>query len=71
METHLSNFAHGQRGLAGYGPWGCKELDLTERATKNRDRFFICFRDAPLQISNNFVIGRLYTAPRPEILINS
>ena len=21
---------HGQRGLAGYSPWGCKELDTTE-----------------------------------------
>ena len=23
----------GQRSLAGYGPWGCKELDTTERLT--------------------------------------
>ena len=22
---------HGQRGLVGYSPWGCKELDTTER----------------------------------------
>ena len=22
---------HGQRSLAGYGPWGCKESDITER----------------------------------------
>ena len=22
---------HGQRNLAGYSPWGCKELDATER----------------------------------------
>ena len=21
---------HGQRSLAGYSPWGCKELDMTE-----------------------------------------
>jgi len=21
---------HGQRNLAGYSPWGCKELDMTE-----------------------------------------
>ena len=21
---------HGQRSLVGYGPWGCKELDVTE-----------------------------------------
>ena len=23
---------HGQRSLAGYSPWVCKELDITERA---------------------------------------
>ena len=23
---------HGQRRLVGYSPWGCKELDMTERA---------------------------------------
>ena len=31
--THSSIFAwriHGQRGLVGYSPWGCKELDMTE-----------------------------------------
>ena len=22
---------HGQRSLAGYSPWGCKELDTTEQ----------------------------------------
>ena len=24
---------HGQRSLAGYSPWGCKESDMTERLT--------------------------------------
>ena len=24
---------HGQRSLAGYSPWGCKEVDRTERLT--------------------------------------
>ena len=24
---------HGQRGLVGYSPWGCKELDMTEGLT--------------------------------------
>ena len=22
---------HGQKNLAGYSPWGCKESDMTER----------------------------------------
>ena len=25
---------HRQRSLAGYGPWGCKESDMTEHACK-------------------------------------
>ena len=34
MATHSSILAwnpHGQRGLAGYSPWGRKESDTTER----------------------------------------
>ena len=35
MATHLSPIflsgeSHGQRSLAGYSPWGRKELDMTE-----------------------------------------
>ena len=32
MVTHSSipGESHGQRILAGYSPWGCKELDMTE-----------------------------------------
>ena len=26
----LPGESHGQRSLAGYSPWGCKELDMTE-----------------------------------------
>ena len=26
----LPGESYGQRGLAGYSPWGCKELDMTE-----------------------------------------
>ena len=29
----LPGEVHGQRSLAGYSPWGCKELDMTERLT--------------------------------------
>ena len=28
---------HGQRMLAGYCPWGCKELDTTERLTLSQE----------------------------------
>ena len=36
MATHSGILAwriHGQRGLAGYSPWGHKEPDTTERLT--------------------------------------
>ena len=36
MTTHSGIHAgefRGQRSLAGYSPWGCKELDTTERLT--------------------------------------
>ena len=26
----LAGESHGQRNLAGYDPWGCKESDVTE-----------------------------------------
>ena len=29
--------AHGQKSLAGYSPWGCKESDTTERLTLSWD----------------------------------
>ena len=28
---------HGQRSLAGYSPWGCKESDMTERLSTAHD----------------------------------
>ena len=36
MGTHsciLAWKSHGQRSLADYSPWGCKELDMTEGLT--------------------------------------
>ena len=36
MATHSSILAgefHGQGSLVGYGPWGCKESDMTEGLT--------------------------------------
>ena len=29
----LPGESHGQRSLVGYSPWGCKELEMTERLT--------------------------------------
>ena len=30
-QVFLPGKFHGQRSLAGYSPWGCKELDVTEQ----------------------------------------
>ena len=34
---------HGQRNLAGYSPWGCKEWDRTERLTLSLFHFMFFF----------------------------
>ena len=34
--------SHGQRSLAGYSPYGCKELDTT-KVTEHTRGFFCCF----------------------------
>ena len=37
----LPGKSHGQRSLVGYGPWGCKELDMSERLT------YIALKEGP------------------------
>ena len=32
MPVFFPEKSHGQRSLAGYSPWGCKELAMTEHA---------------------------------------
>ena len=34
---HYGEF-HGQRSLAGYNPWGRKELDMTEQLSLNMNK---------------------------------
>ena len=42
MATHSSvpGESHGQRSLAGYSPWGCKESDVTERLSTHTLAFY-------------------------------
>ena len=47
MATHpvfLAGEFHGQRSLAGYSPWGRKELDMTEGVTNAFTHDGICFQ---------------------------
>ena len=39
----LPGKSHGQRSLADYSPWGCKELDSTERTRGTRDQIHAPF----------------------------
>ena len=54
----LPEKSHGQRSLAGYGPWGCKELDLTKQPSTQAQIFdiphskryiFMLFRANPIR----------------------
>ena len=38
----LPRESHGQRSLAGYNPWGRKELDMTEQLTHISTHTYIC-----------------------------
>ena len=46
MATHssiLNPAFHGQRSLAGFTPWGCKEFDMTKQLTHKSLSFICCF----------------------------
>ena len=39
---------HGQRSLAGYSSWGCKESDMTERTHKDSSHFSASVPSLPI-----------------------
>ena len=39
----LPGESHGQKNLAGYSLWGCKELEMTEATWYGTFRSLICF----------------------------
>ena len=53
---------HGQRSLAGYSPWGCKELDTTEQLTLSLSLFmeyvhgFVLLLEIPLFLAIHYQI---------------
>ena len=57
---------HGQRSLSGYSPWGCKELDTTERLSTALSRFVVVSH-FNLQVANSmmsifsYLICQLYS----------
>ena len=62
----LPGESHGQRSLAGYSPWGRREMDMTERLTHTYMRVTSptpkMYTDFPLRNKNNE-----YTALLPTL----
>ena len=50
----LPGKSHGQRSLAGYSPWACKESDTTEHATPRTIRGWIFSPDVTIRKSCAF-----------------
>ena len=44
----LPGESHGQRSLAGYSPWGCKESNTTEQLDNKKQNFWVmgCWLEA-------------------------
>ena len=76
---------HRQRSLAGYSPWGRKELDMTERLSiachSNilsilnivREIDYMSITNGPLvNIEMNFIVGNLpfHTLPKIDFMIS-
>ena len=51
--TVLPGESHGQRSLAGYSPWGCKESDTTERIMVNVSLYYNDTTKLPALISES------------------
>ena len=54
---------HGQRSLAGYSPWGCKEQDMTEQLTLSlsfwRMKRLTFTMTSGQQVSARMVLGKV------------
>ena len=48
---------HGQRSLASYSPWGCKELDTTEQLTLTHSECVIYIMIGTWVTGQNQVVG--------------
>ena len=62
MTTHFSVLAwaiHGQGSLAGYSPWSCKELDMTEQLTHTYESPVINGTNEPMDICSEKQMKKL------------
>ena len=53
--TYLPGKSCGQRNVAGYSPWGCKEADMTEHQHKAHIRFIRALKQIPDDIIYIFI----------------
>ena len=76
MATHSSFLPgkfHGQRGLVGYSPWGCKESDMTEQLTHTHTYTHNLFYVGRLLLSSKHFIDTCMTETTLEkykVLLN-
>ena len=60
----LAGKSHGQRSLAGYSPWGCKELDTTYRLNNDNNKYIKDNQQEPIVQHREFYLvlcSDLYT----------
>ena len=60
----LPGKSHGQRSLVGYSPWGCKELDTTERLyslSRRITSIIVTLKKKKKLLSNNDILWAFYT----------
>ena len=61
IPVFLPEESHGPRGLAGYSPWSCKELDTTKQLTFYGEQ--IMTEDKPRELLNRVISLQLNGRP--------
>ena len=68
----LPRKAHGWRSLLGYSPWGCKELDTTERLHSLRvGKHSLCPGEPQNLVSNLDLVSSEFQMPVSSSLLDS
>ena len=53
----LPEESHEQRSLAGYSPWGCEELDMTEATQHAHTQSSFIYFSSPFEKAAAFALG--------------
>ena len=66
----MSGESHGQRSLAGYSPWGRKELDMTKQRILPVFTFIILLIKYKYKLKGNKNMKRVLAAQQEKIFTN-